>query len=537
MRKLLTGLLCAWLTVGVFLSLTWADQWQAHDFFNLTGGLNDSDDPTAIKPNEASDLQNIVFVTGGAIVKRSGYTTLNTSAVCSPGNVTGLTFFKLSSGTRFLVAVVDCGATDNIYSMPYGAGTAGPTGTWTSRTGALSFNVGADNLADFAAAQDQLVIEDGLNTTPPMVWTGTGNATALGGSPGNQTMVEYHKRIMWAAGNDTNPSTLYFSNLGDIATWTSTDTINIETNDGQVIRALKSALDCLYIFKDESIWRTCGTNRDDFTTEQMVRGIGTLSNQSVQVINNIFYFVSSQGEIVQYDGGITYNILSSKIKGTTNLLNKNRMTVVPSAQFINPGTGFNDYYAAFSTSASGTNDRVIVYDTYNHAFTKFVGMNVNAFTPESYELGSQQKALGFGDYGGVTYRYPNGNSDNTAAISAYYQSGWLRFDVPFEKTFRLIQMFANQTGNFTMLLGYAIDFDSTTTSNTISLNGTGAIWDTAVWDNASWGDLTTTTGRVELLRTGDFIQFRPSDNSTNPAFTVKGLRVWVEPTQRIGGIP
>src|SRR3990167_5201076 len=164
--------------------------WQAYNFFSLTGGLNNGFDPTAIAANEATDLQNVIFTTGGAISKRSGFSDLNSTAISSTAVFTGLTFYKQADGDRFLVATVSDGGTDRLYKMDYGAGTTGPDGTWDDITGVLVLAFGSDNQTDFAIAQDQVVVEDGVNTTAPYVWTGSGNATALGGSPDSATVIE-----------------------------------------------------------------------------------------------------------------------------------------------------------------------------------------------------------------------------------------------------------------------------------------------------------------------------------------------------------
>ena len=176
------------LLIGLLPALLSAQNtWRAYDFFNLVGGLNDAFDPTAIAPNEASTLQNVVFTTGGTISKRSGFNRINTAVACGSGASIGLFMYKQADGDRFLLSV--CPTNDTILKMDYGAGVAGPDGTWDAITGSLSFNVGNDHQADYATAQDTLVIEDGLTTTAPYKWSGSGNAEALGGSPPNASMV------------------------------------------------------------------------------------------------------------------------------------------------------------------------------------------------------------------------------------------------------------------------------------------------------------------------------------------------------------
>ena len=80
--------------------------WQKYVYFQNWGGLNDNTSSSEIADNEATDIQNIVFDTGGAIKKRYGYRTLplatGTVYRASTGPITGLVFFKKNDGTKYL---------------------------------------------------------------------------------------------------------------------------------------------------------------------------------------------------------------------------------------------------------------------------------------------------------------------------------------------------------------------------------------------------------------------------------------------------
>ena len=510
--------------------------WQASEFFSLSGGLNDGFDPTAIANNEAADLQNVVFTTGGAVKKRQGFSHLNASATPSASAVTtGGTFYKLSNGTRYLMRLVNDSSGDKIEKMDYAGGTSGPDGTWDDITGSTGISVGNDNQGDFAQAFHTLVIEDGVSTTPPFKWTGAGDAAALGGSPPNATMVEYHKNHLWSAGASANLSRVNFANICTtsstcIETYTATDFFELDTNDGQIITGLKSGLDCLYVWKTSSIWRICGLSRDTFTQEIMVRDIGTQSNSSIAVINNQFLFKTQLGDYAVYDGGINVTIRSTKIEGSLSALNQNRLDAVRAVAF-DDGTGDQDYYACETASGAATHNRVFSYDTFHQAWTKFVGLNCNAIW--TYEIGTLQTAIAFGDYSGFVSRYPNTNDDAGTAINAYWKSGWLRIpEIPFRKTFRLAQLYVDQSGNYNLTFTYNIDFESTGTATSCNLAGSGALWDTAIYDTATYADATTTICRVEINKGDYFIQWQVANSNTSEPFTVKGLRLWIEPTGR-----
>src|SRR3990167_8031972 len=266
-------------------------QWQPFEYFNNTGGLNNAFSTIAIEDDESPDLQNIVFTTSGSFKTRDGFDNINTTTLGASVIFTGVKYYSPSSGTKFLVAVAD---NDKIYKMDY---SSGPDGTWDDITGSLSFSIGQNNLASFTIGEDELIIEDGLNTTAPYKWTGTGDAAALGGSPPNATMVAYHKRAAFAAGDNSNPSILYFSDVGDIENWTTglSGNVGVETNDGTSIRAIIPGFDALYIFKDKSIWRLTGDDKDTFVLQRMIPDIGTLSPNAVSQIGNEMLFMDGHG--------------------------------------------------------------------------------------------------------------------------------------------------------------------------------------------------------------------------------------------------
>lgn len=513
--------------------------WKAFEFQQFGAGLNDALDPVSISTSEASDLQNITFTTGGSIKKRDGFTRINSTANPSATAVTiGGTMYRQSDGDRFLIRLVNDGGTDVIQKMDYGAGTTGPDGTWDDITGAVSFVVGTDNQGDFAQAFDTLVIEDGVSTTAPFKWSGTGNADNLGGSPPNATMVEYHKNHLWSAGGSANPSRVSFSNICTtsatcIETYTATDFFELDTNDGQIVTGLKSNLDCLYVWKTESIWRICGSSRDTFKQELMVRGIGTRSNSSIAIINNQFLFKTHLGDYARYDGGINVEIISSKIEGSLGNLNLDRIDDVRATAF-DDGTGDQDYYACETQTGAGTHNRVLLYDTFHKSWTKFTGLACNAIW--SYELGTLEPAIAFGDYVGFVNRYPNGTSDAGSAIDAYWQSGWWRVpELPLRKVFRKAIVYVEQSGDYNLTFNRRFDFEASGTDTSINLAGTGALYDTAIYDADAYADLTTTAVHVEFAGAtqGDyFMQWRVENANANQPFVVKLVRVFVEETGR-----
>ena len=518
-----------------------ADPLQLYEFDKLTGGLNDSFDEVTIDPSEASDLQNVFFprAVNGAIASRPGYSRINSTALSGTPILTGTFFFKLVSGTRYLVSIT---TDDKVWKMDYDG--SGPDGTWDDITGSLSFNVAQDDQADFAVAQDSVVIEDGLSSTAPYRWTGTGNAAALTADSDvpNASIVEYHVRHLCLAGNDANPSRLYFSALDDITDYTSTDFIRVETDSGDgIIRGLKTGLDGLYIWKDSSIWRLSGTNRDDFILERMVQGIGTLSNASISIVNDprsnqqIFVFVTQNGDIAAYDGGVNVSILSRKINASfPNAINFNRIDEVQATTY--------DFMYMVSASSSGnaTHNRIYIFDFIHNAWTRFSGMAANTLT--TFENSNGQELLMFGDYSGFANQWNVNNTTtfndpSSTAIDAYYVTGWFPFkDSGLEKNLRILRVWANQEGTSRLLdVQVRKDFEDTGKSTSVSLAGSGAVWDSAIYDTSVYGDLTVVIGRVEPHRglSGNLYQVRLDNGArASERFRIRKLQFLVEPSKR-----
>lgn len=522
MKKWICLLLSVFFIFSV-VSIEAATKWVPFIFSDNAGGLNDGFSDTAIEDNEASDLQNVVFTTGGAIRKRQGWTKINPDSVAT-GIITGIHFYKQADGDRFLILVQDNG---NISRMDY-AGDV-PDGI-LDQIGGFPNTITANDLADFAIGEDTIIIEDGIGTTPPLAYIGGANVIGLGTGVPNCTMVAYHKLHAFCAGDSTNPSRLFASNLGDISTWTSTDTIDVETQDGSIIRDLEPGLDALYIWKDKSIWRLSGTDRDNFVLERMVDGTGTLSRRSVAKLENQFLFVTNQGDIAVYDGGINVKIISHKIQGSIDNANFTRFKFSPGVVFD------NDYYLSYSLTSVAQHNRMFVFDSFHRAFTKFEGINANAFTVA--ETTGGREFLAFSDYNGFINQYPDTDADDGGAIDFFWTSK--NFNFPqlatvgggVEKVWKVIRTFV-EGGNYTMIVEQRADFEATGVQTVIDLGGDQPLWGTAVYGTALYGVDAVIVSRIEVNKIKDFFQVKFSDNDASEPITIRSYQLFIEPTSRM----
>lgn len=521
--------------------------WVKRVYFQNWGGLNDNLSSTEIADNEASDIQNIVFDTGGALKKRYGYDTVPdiplkaVSGSITDATVVGLTFFKKSDGNKYLFALNNGDGQAIATYLPY-VGGAPVSSYWQNVSGTgLPGSFSDDYHPSFTIANDQVVMAVASGSGAyPWGWAATGNIYRLSfdAQCPKATIVLYHNNHLFL--NDiSNLSRIWFSKLGDITDYTATDFVEVSTNDGSIVRGLCSAFGSLYIFKDNSIWRLSGYERDSFRLDKMVEGVGTVSHQSIAVVGNVIYFTTAQNDVVAYNGGYEVVFLSRKIRNTIGSMNFTRAK-------YNLGVGFStykysdsDYYTSMSNAGSSTHNRVLLYDTNHNAWTKFVGIEANAWCVAENDEG--QNVLAFGDYDGYVHFYPSEDykDGNVAsnAIAAYYQTKWYKFsDVALgDKKFRLLKTYLlSETSSDTYLtVESKSDFSTGGESFNITLTQPSALWDVAVWDVDDWSGQSLIMHREEIEQGDNMFQLKFENEDVGEGFTIYGWEMFIEPTDRI----
>lgn len=533
--------------------------WNKSSYFQNWGGLNDNVSTLEIADGEATDIQNIVFDTGGALNKRYGFNNITApnqafKVDANGTGVTGVWFYKKANGNKFLVSVVNVNGTAKIYEKQYDASGFVPQGAWTSiDAGIFPSNYTNDNLVSFSVAQDQLVMTiPASSQSKPFTWTGSGNVTTLTADANcpNATIDVFHKNILFLAGDSANPSRITFSDLTNgITKYIATDFFDLDKNNGQKITGMVSAFGNLYIFEDNSIWMLTGSTRDDFNLQKMVDNIGTISHQSISIVNNTIVFITKQNDIGIYDGNFSVKFISSKIRNTIGGNNFNRAGQALGIGFSSYRYKDLDYYAAESQVGIGTNNQVLLFDTFRQAWTKIQG-----FTPDSWtvaESSSGQNVLVWGDYNGFVYYYPNigvyndvsnscssGVSCTTSspAINTFYQTKWFRYpDVALgDKYLRVFKTYILNDNNSSLLqTEIRSDYASSGNIYTFNFSSSGALWGVAQWGVDKWAGGGLNIDREEPNLGKQMFQIKYSNNQTSQNMTILGFETFVEGSDRI----
>lgn len=235
-----------------------------------------------------TDAENVTFEFDGGPHLVPGTAKLNSSALESGAVVKGLFDF-------WIMGVGGTPTQQRICHVGTKIKADAADGTFVDiKTGLTSGAV-----PSYAVLNDILVTVNGVNAN--VMYDGT-TAAALTADPGVLGMVESHKNFMFGAGNPTHPSRLYYSKQLDPTDWTGSGsgTIDIETNDGDMITGLASHKDELWVFKGPykgSIHRITGTSSSDWARLTYLKGLGAVWHNLIFRFRDDLGFVWSDGSI------------------------------------------------------------------------------------------------------------------------------------------------------------------------------------------------------------------------------------------------
>ena len=482
----------------------------------LSGGINTTAGPLGLAENEFSSLLNIDFDKFGSFAKRNGYTALNTTAYNSGAQWTGLKWFELASGTRYLVGT--CG--NRITKMD------DLDGTWDDITGALAITPG--NLTSFAVFRNTLL---GTNRVDlPFKWTGTGNCSQMTVPTGLTTAscVEVFSSYTFlgnvAVSGTAYKSRVYWSALDSITSWDSADFNDVSRDDGQTIVAIKTLADRLVIFKERSIYLAFFTGDADFpfTFQKSGSHVGCAAQFSIQETENGLVFLSSDG-IYFFDGNNSYKIsdrINATLQGYNSLKFSQACSVVQNSK--------NRYWLSLPGASSNTNNSVITWDSFNNALSIYDGIAISCMAIV-YANGSDERPY-FGDYSGFVYRGDTGLDDYPlnvkTAIDAYAYTHWMDFDdlVDQKGVPNVYIYYSIEAGTLTFSYSYDFDESNVQYSTTFSMNSSTSLYDLATYNStATYASTGGRFTRRDLTGRGRVVRFRFLNNSLSETFRIDGF--------------
>jgi len=261
-----------------------AEKLDTINILNLSGGIIQKIGDELASSNCVHFAENVRFdkILGRATVREG--TSLIGAQISNGYNILGLHQFILSSGTKYLLSVIDGATNAQINRLE--------SGSWVGKTAALTKNT----KVRFLTYLNIVVALNGIEkfaSTDGSTWVSTGTALDMDNFPLGKFAVEWHDRI-YTAGVSGYPDRLYYSSIPtDLAIdWTSDSAgyIDVEPYEGQgTITALAKVPGYVLIFKERSLkrWNGSSTYPDDLCK------YGTSSFESVVLGKNTAFFFSS----------------------------------------------------------------------------------------------------------------------------------------------------------------------------------------------------------------------------------------------------
>lgn len=496
-------------TVSVWSLGTMTRRVAEQEINNFSGGLHSTAAITELNTNEAYDLSNIVIGPNGNYIRsKNGNSLFNATAMNSGANVQSLSYYKLVSGTEFLVSI--CG--DKIFKSD------NLDGVMDDITGSLTITAGQNNIWTFLTFNNVHIGFGGSETNPdnPIQWTGTGNAALLSGTPPlAYGAVQCNNRV-FAFRTAVSPSIIQWCTLGNPQDWTGSGSGSqtISTSDNDSVTAL-AVMDnnVILVFKENSVHKLIVSNlvSGSFPSFLLFRNTGCAGKNAVVVSDGLCYYVTPDGKMRITDGE---TIIDEKdlpqlayIDDTWSEINSSRYRYIQGYKV--EGSDYEHIVWIVTSESSGlTNDLAIRWDIKNRCWLKDdSGFKMNVIS--STQLGT----IYTGNYSGFIYKQDDNTvtteaSENGTNVNSFWKTGWFKyisFDV-FKSIYDCYISYVTQNfGDLVFLWGY--DFNEESRNQVISQLSGSALYNQAIYDVGLYGGQTDKIAHIIPSGNGRVFQF------------------------------
>lgn len=250
-----------------------------------------------------TDAKNVYYEFDGGPHKVGGTATLNSVATGATSTISGLyDYWRQGTG--------GAPSQRTVLHTDTRIGWMDSSGTFTQLQSGLT-NAAVPNYATF---QDLLLIGSDSTSDVPMSWDQT-TFQNLAGTPPRFSFSVAHKNKMFAAGDWTHPSRLYYSVTlaGDDWAGAGSGSIDINPQDGDMITGIISHKGDLVIFKGPnkgSIHILTGSSSSDFAVAPFIYGLGAVWQ------NGIFRFGDDVGWVSPF--GTVHSLNATAAFGNFN---------------------------------------------------------------------------------------------------------------------------------------------------------------------------------------------------------------------------
>ena len=381
--------------------------------------------------------------------------------------------------------------------------------------------------ADWQSGRALINTDVGLYT-----YTGIGDVSLVSAAPINKFIVIW-RNYVFAAGIRGLPNIIRYSDLSDYTTWTAANTLNVNTNDGDVITGMRILKGKLYIFKRYSIHRISYLGSNPTFQVDQILGIGCPAHYTIKEVElggdtgTVLIFLTTDKKLAIFDGYNVQIINDSLTEETNDLFGASDdqplsfadMNLVYADLFHAVVKTDTSEYILYCVLGSDTSiNYAFVFDYKTGGIYPYDGQ---IFASSCYPISTNKsKILYCAGYSGYMWQQESGDSDDGSAISAYWVSGKIKPS--------LVSMLTKA-----LLLG--LNLKEVSSASTLNLDFQFRIdW------NVSWTTTEVfaynradayTFGKTALFDIGtieNMLQIKIKENSTNPAVTLYGVDLYGE---------
>lgn len=379
---------------------------------------------------------------------------------------------------------------------------------WNTVAGASGYNIYGVVAGDerFLAKVDGQTVDEwldlGLKSPSQIFPAPDGNGTR---GPLGKYVVEF-KTSLLIAGDPEEPSRLYYSAgvdkpesflIGDGGGYVD---ISKNSTDG-IITGLSLFHDKAVIFKERSVWEMDFTQDVAPTVNNIIRGIGCISHNTIQPVENDLFFLGRKagggpaiyvlGNEPNYFDVLRTNEISSRVRPT--------LAGLSPANYETAYATYNDgrYVLYFANGGGSDNNYALVYDRERLGFTMWTS-GINAECPTIfYDENSDEHVIYLDNTDmRVTEILENLTTDKGDPIVWTVRTKDLEFDDPFSyKKFKSFDIRLGSVGGTISLTAW---IDNTPFIYTSAIEGVGAdsVFGNGQFGVAQFGDVLDSGGQI-----------------------------------------
>lgn len=328
----------------------------------------------------------------------------------------------------------------------------------------------------FAQSNDILYYVNGYDY--PRQWDGTSD-NAVTNAPVVSKFITFHKNRMWLV-DKNNPTKIWYSDLGDYTTWTSTNFIYAPApKSGDPVTALIVFQDNLVVFTRKTKYVLFGDDPGNFVLRQSSGKRGAVNQYCVASDPNYVYYLSDEG-IYRYNGSSDELMSDTVQTEIDNIADKTKVSAVIQ----------NNYYRLYYPKTGSTsNDSCLLWDILNKVWLR----DSNTFIDKPF-VGESNLLYECSSRTGTVFKAEQQYSDLGRPIDFKYYTKY--FGDGIHKLFmrRVVPSIRLQTQPYSLSVNIDINQQNNSSiKNTISAQSVGYTWGSGItWGSGkTWGSLNT----------------------------------------------